>query len=80
MINKEIKIIFQEIENNMETEEYIEEHKEIEKQCNTIKLMPLDNLKNIQAAKEASRKIPMSPEKVLLFKYLITIEKQLINR
>lgn len=67
-------------EKRTETKEYIKEHEEIQKQCdiiiNTIQLNTLDD---IQRAKELSRKIPMSAEKVLLFKYLISIEDKLKN-
>jgi restriction system-associated AAA family ATPase len=47
------------------------------KKINEIRNMPLENLENIQAAKEASRVLGESVEKVLLFKELITKESVL---
>ena len=47
---------------------------------NKIKRMPMDSLEDIQAAKEASRVLGDSPEKVLLFRELILKEDKLRNK
>ncbi|SDI50890.1 restriction system-associated AAA family ATPase [Desulfosporosinus hippei] len=49
------------------------------KKIDEIRQMPLETLEDIQAAKEASRVLGESVEKVLLFKYLITKESELKN-
>lgn len=49
------------------------------KKINEIREMPLETLVNIQAAKEASRVLGESVEKVLLFKDLISKESELKN-
>ena len=69
--------IFKEIEEEINSPEYIERSRIIQLQCEGIKKMPLNTKEDILRAKNASRPIPNSAEKVLLFKYLITIEDSL---
>ncbi len=69
-----VREVMKEIEIEQAKPEYIVKHAEYELMCDKIKLMPMLNLTQIQACKEASRPIPQSVEKVLLFKLLITRE------
>ena len=69
--------IEKEIEEKENSLEYIAESLRIEKMCNVIKQMPMTTLEEIQVAKEASRPIPNSHEKVLLFYFLINYEDKL---
>ena len=57
--------------------EYIAECARIEKMCDVIKQIPMTTLEEIQAAKEASRPIPQSVEKILLFKFILYYEDKL---
>ena len=66
------------LEKEQETPEYIAEHARIKAMCDKIKdNMPMTTKEEIKACKEASRGIPSSYEKVLLFKMLITREENL---
>jgi hypothetical protein len=67
---KDIKDIIKEIDKEINSPEAKRKVLEREEQCNIIKQMPLNTKEDIQRAKEASRSIPQSAEKVLLFKYL----------
>lgn len=58
-----------------------EEHQElINEGVAKVKAMPWITLEEIQAAKEASRPIPESVEKVLLFRELILTEEQIYRK
>lgn len=72
--------VVQASENHVETEQEKGEREHIEKMCEEIERLPLKTLTDIQNAKEKSRPIPMSAEKVLLFKHLIHLEKELQER
>lgn len=69
--------ISKEIEKEIEAPEYQKKSKLIQAQCDEILKMPLNTLEDVLKAKNASRPIPYSVEKVLLFKALITIEDSL---
>jgi len=71
------KKLFKEIEEEINSPEAIVKSLEIEKQCEKIRSMALNTKEDILKAKEASRSIPMSSEKVLLFKELICRENNI---
>lgn len=77
LTESDLLTIYKESEEKINSPEYIEEHRKIQEQCDQIKLLPLNSKEEIRQAKEQSRSIPYSPEKVLLFKYLIFRENNL---
>lgn len=74
---KELKFISKDNNKLSSMLQWCKEQPKLIDMCNQIKSMPLDTLEDIKNAKEKARSIPMSAEKVILFKFLIGTEDEI---